>query len=106
MTDEDTGLEEDDIVLFIGNAGPNFKSLLLIAPCRTMCSENRDEAGYNFFEGALQKCHSIERLEPFTLIILDLNELHKNSCIDLKGCSCHADYDLYYNEISPSFYEY
>ena len=103
MKEADVSFEEDDVVLFIRNAGPNFRSLCLSPTVTMHTGINREEIGHNYFEGALKKCNSIQKSEPITIIIENLSELHFNSCNDIKNCSCGTECSSYYNEISPNF---
>ena len=95
--------EEDELVLFIGNAGPKFKELVLKAT-NIMCpikgldnSDNSKAAVHNIMENALKRCTSLSRTEPFTITTSDFNK--ENSSPQ----NSDTDYISYYNDISPKF---
>ena len=99
--------DKDDLALLIGNAGPNFKTLVMSATLRSAGDKKLyNEYKDNPFEGALKECNSVVREEPLTLIIMlsRYHTLHIESCdVELRRCRCHKDRLPLYNEISPNY---
>ena len=89
--------DKDDLALFIGSTGPNFKTLVLSASTPKDIKRFYTVYEDNPFEEALKECNSVVRKEPFNLIIMlgDYEYLNKKSC--------YKDSLALYNVISPNY---
>ena len=105
---EDTShaFSADDIVSFIDNAGPNFKTLSLSTMYdRWDAFHSGFDSRHNFIEEAARKCmeRCKDRDNVIRLLVYGLALMHRNSCNTAEsreGCSCRR---AIYTDIAPEF---